>query len=270
MTVDRAASIDLASYDTDKSPAYLANYEREFGDRFDEPIKLLELGIQRGGSMRLWLELLPNADIAGLDLNEILIPANPRLHIYQGFQQDPAILDQIALEIAPDGFDVILDDASHLGRYTSESFWHLFPRHLKSGGIYIIDDWGSGYWDDWADGHSYTGKREALGDFSAQSHTNDSSPGRLEMMRRQIRASARPLASKLSPSTRDKAEKLYMRLEGASVTRRFKSHDYGMVGFVKQLVDACGVADIDRDGDRFSSGIASIHIYGSQVFVHKH
>ena len=27
-------------------------------------------------------------------------------------------------------------------------------------------------------------------------------------------------------------------------TRRFKGHDYGMVGFVKQLVDAVGIDDI--------------------------
>jgi SAM-dependent methyltransferase len=262
-------NIDLAAYDTDKSPAYLANYEREFGDRFDQPIKLLELGIQRGGSLLLWRDLLPNADIAGLDLNAISVPADPRLHIYQGFQQDPAILDQIAHEVAPDGFDVILDDASHLGRYTSESFWHLFPRHLKSGGVYIIDDWGTGYWHDWADGHSYEGKREALGDFSAHSDADASSPGRLETARRRIRASARPLASKLPPGARDTAATLYMRLEGASVKRRFASHDFGMVGFVKQLVDACAVVDIDRGTVPFDNGIASVRVYPSQVFVHR-
>jgi SAM-dependent methyltransferase len=261
--------IDLATYDTDKSPAYLANYEREFGDRFDQPIKLLELGIQNGGSMLLWRDLLPKADIAGLDLNDVSVPADARLHIYRGFQQDPAMLDQIACEIAPDGFDVILDDASHLGKYTSESFWHLFPRHLKPGGVYIIDDWGSGYWDDWADGRSYTGTREALGDFGSQTNVGYPTPGRIEATRRRIRSSARPLASKLPQRTRDASEKLYMRLEGASVRKRFRSHDFGMVGFVKQLVDACAVVDIDQGRVPFDNAIAAVHVYPSQVFVHK-
>jgi SAM-dependent methyltransferase len=258
--------IDLLGYDTDKSPAYLANYEREFGDRFEQPIKLLEMGIQRGGSMLLWLDLLPSAEIAGLDLNEVALPTHSRLHVYQGFQQDAAILDQIASEVAPDGFDVIVDDASHLGRYTAESFWHLFPRHLKPGGVYVIDDWGSGYWSDWADGHRYEGSREALGDFSNATVT---APGSLELARRRVRSSARPLAARLNPKARSTFEKIYMRIEGVSLQHRFASHDYGMVGFIKQLVDACGVDDIDRHHGSFDSSIASIHTYPSQVFVHK-
>jgi SAM-dependent methyltransferase len=263
--------INLADYDTDKSADYLANYEREFGHLFDAEISLLEIGVQRGGSMRLWLDLLPNAQIAGLDLNEIDVEDDTgRLHVYQGFQQDPATLDRLASEVAPDGFDVILDDASHMGRYTSESFWHLFPNHLKPGGVYVIDDWGCGYWPDWADGHAFTGDRKTLGDFRDQAARASAEPGKVEDLRRRIRASARPIAAKLSPDAREKLEKLYMRVEGASVQRRFKSHDYGMVGFIKQLVDATSVRSIDRDRSAtFDNGIASVNVYEEQVFVHK-
>jgi hypothetical protein len=28
----------------------------------------------------------------------------------------------------------------------------LFDNHLKPGGLYVIEDWGTGYWDDWPDG----------------------------------------------------------------------------------------------------------------------
>jgi SAM-dependent methyltransferase len=261
-------NIDLAAYDTDKSQAYLARYEREFGHLFEQPIALLELGVQRGGSMYLWRDLLPHAQIAGLDLNEIPIQDDTRrLHIYQGFQQDPAILDRIAAEIAPGGFDVIIDDASHLGKYTAESFWHLFPNHLKPGGIYVIDDWGSAYWPEWADGHAYTGSRESLGDFSTVSPL--SRPNRIEELRRRVRASARPMAATLPPSARQRLERLYMRIEGASVQRRFQSHNYGMAGFVKQLVDACAIRDIDRNQVAFDNQIESVNINSSQVFVHK-
>lgn len=264
-------NINLADYDTDKSPRYLANYTREFGDLFNRDVSLLELGIKRGGSMKLWLDLLPNAQVAGLDLNEIDVEDyTGRLHIYQGFQQDPVVLDRIAAEVAPEGFDVIIDDASHIGRYTSESFWHLFPRHLKPGGVYVIDDWGCGYWSDWADGHAYVGSRAALGDYTNNPATSSSSPAREETRRRKIRASVRPIAAKLSPVARKHLKRLYMRVEGASVQRRLKSHDYGMVGFIKQLVDATSVRSIDRGKSAiFDNGIASIHIYPSQVFVHK-
>jgi SAM-dependent methyltransferase len=263
--------IDLSAYDTDKSSEYLANYEREFGDRFADEIALLELGVQRGGSMRLWLDLLPNAQIAGLDLNEIEVPdSTGRLHVYRGFQQDPAILNQIAADIAPGGFDIIVDDASHLGTYTAESFWHLFPRHLKSGGVYVLDDWGCGYWPAWADGHAYTGSRAALGDFGVTGTPSALKPNRLEALRRKIRTSARPIANRLPTATREKLEKVYTRFDGVTVKGRFRSHDYGMVGFVKQLVDATSVRNIDVNKDSpFDNEIASVHVYASQVFVHK-
>lgn len=266
-----ALRIDLDRYDTDKSPTYLARYEREFGHLFNEPIKLLELGVQRGGSLYMWRDLLPKATIAGLDLNEIPIDdESGRIHVYQGFQQDPEILDRIAAEVAPDGFDVIIDDASHIGRYTAESFWHLFPRHLKPGGIYVIDDWGCAYWPEWSDGHAYTGSRAALGDFGSVSQPATTAPGAVENLRRRVRGAARPLAAQLSPATRERLERLYMQAEGMTIKRRFPSHDYGMAGFVKQLVDACSMEAIDKDkAVPFVNGIRSVHVNESQVFVHK-
>lgn len=263
--------IDLGNYDTDKSPQYLARYEREFGHLFDQPIKLLELGVQRGGSLYMWRDLLPNATIVGLDLNEIPIEdGSGRVHFYRGYQQDPKVLDRIAAEVAPEGFDIILDDASHIGRYTAESFWHLFPRHLKPGGIYVLDDWACGYWPEWADGHAYTGTREAVGDFSAaKTGPAPDQPTRAETLRRKVRGAARPIAAKMPGPTRARLEKLYMRAEGATLQKRFPSHDYGMVGVVKQLVDAVGLPDIDRDGRIFSNQIRSVHVNANQTFVHK-
>jgi hypothetical protein len=245
--------IDLSLYDTDKNEIYLASYHREFGDFFEKPIRLLELGVQRGGSMLLWRDLLPNAEIAGLDLNPVPVPDETgRIHVYQGFQQDPETLDRIAAEVAPDGFEVIIDDASHVGEYTLASFQHLFPRHLKPGGVYVLDDWSAAYRSDWSDGHAYSPP------------SSDSSTGRIEQLRRHVRASARPLAAKIqerSPELRKRLEALYMKAEGVSLQRRFGSHDYGMAGVAKQLIDACGTGTqypIDR-----------INVTQSQIFIHR-
>jgi hypothetical protein len=76
--------IDLANYDTDKSIGYLTRYRKEFADLFDKPITLLELGVQRGGSMALFRDLFPLANIVGLDLNAIEIDdKSGRVHVYQ-------------------------------------------------------------------------------------------------------------------------------------------------------------------------------------------
>ena len=264
--------IDLSSYDTDKSELYMDRYSREFGHLFPEKIALLELGVRRGGSLQLWRDLFPNGQIAGLDLNPVAIEdESGRIHVYQGFQQDPDVLDRLATQVAPEGFDIVIDDASHLGEYTRDSFWHLFRHHLKPGGVYVIDDWGCAYSNDWADGRRYEGPREALGDFRCKSSASKTSErGPRERIRRSIRSAARPIAAKIPQEWRPRLEKLYMRVDGATITNRFESHDYGMAGVVKQLVDAVSQSSIDHGKEGIAeNGIESIHIYDSQVFVHK-
>ena len=62
------------------------------------------------------------------------------------------LLSVVARKTAPEGFDIIIDDASHFGDLTKIAFWHLFDNHLKPSGLYVIEDWGTGYWSDWTDG----------------------------------------------------------------------------------------------------------------------
>lgn len=268
--------VDLGTYPTDKSPAYVANYEREFGHLMDDPIKFLELGIQDGGSMLLWLDLMPKATIAGLDLNPALVDDDSgRLHIYQGFQQDVEVLDRMAAEVAPDGFDVIVDDASHVGEYTEASFWHLFLNHLKPGGIYVIDDWSCAYWDTWTDGHRYEGQTAYIGtpvNGGIPNPGTKAGPG--EKAKRRVRAMARPVARSLPAGARANLEKAYMKAEGATMQTRWPSHDYGLAGFVKQLIDATAVDAIRGTSHRDLLGervqvIDSIRVTNAQAFIHK-
>ena len=142
-------------YDTDKAvhTHYLRNYVEHFEPLIEKEIKLLELGVLRGGSLLLWRDYFPKGHIVGLDLSPVQVEdLSGRVHVYQGKQQDKQLLDKIAAEVAPEGFDIIIDDCSHIGSLSRISFWHLFENHLKSGGFYVIEDWGTGYWNGWADG----------------------------------------------------------------------------------------------------------------------
>jgi hypothetical protein len=150
----RSAELDLQAYDTDKIPnRYLEHYDPILAPLVHRPMALLELGVYRGGSLRLWHDYFPLGTIVGVD---VYVPPDldlpERARAYQGNQTDPEFLSRVAGETAPDGFDVIIDDASHIGADARAAFWHLFDRHLKPGGLYVIEDWGTGYWDDWADG----------------------------------------------------------------------------------------------------------------------
>src|SRR5882672_2635386 len=153
----RSEELDLDRYDTDKVPnGYLRTYDRIFEELIDRPVKLLELGVRSGGSLRLWRDYFPNGTIAGLDVEPLASePNGDRIRIYQGRQEDTSVLSKIAAEVAPDGFDIVIDDASHIAAPTRTGFWHLFDNHLKPGGLFAIEDWGTGYWERWPDGRAW-------------------------------------------------------------------------------------------------------------------
>jgi len=227
----RSKELDLKQYDSDKIiSGYLEVYDRLFHHLVHQPIKLLEVGIYHGGSMRLWRDYFPNGQIIGVDLN---IPDDlkneDRIQVFQGSQDDGEFLHRVASQAAPTGFDIIIDDASHLGSLTKQTFWHLFDQHLKPGGLYIIEDWGTGYWEDWPDG----------------------------------RAQQQPgwWAS------------LLQKLKRSTPKDPWPTHSYGMVGFVKELVDEMGARELTR-GRHFGapqreSKFAKVEVTQGQVIVTK-
>src|SRR4051812_18958214 len=218
----RSAELRLDAYNTDKiANGYLKYYDPVFAELVPRELRLLEIGIHEGGSLRLWRDYFPKGRITGIDLR---VPpgleGEERIAAFAGDQADTSFLSHVARNSAPEGFDVIIDDACHLGAPTKAAFWHLFERHLKPGGLYVIEDWGTGYWDDWPDGRA-----------------------------------VRP------PSLLDR------------FLRRAKAHAFGMVGFVKELVDEQGAADLTRarwsGKPQRSSKFEWLKINPSVVFVKK-
>ena len=131
-------------YGTDpyrKPKVYLDEYHRLFRPFRHLPIRFFELGVHRGLSMQMWQAYFPHATVVGLDgdAKPEGFPDDDRFHFLLGGQDDPALLDQ-AITVAGGPFDVILDDASHLGCHTARTFSHLFQHGLQPGGIYIIED----------------------------------------------------------------------------------------------------------------------------------
>jgi hypothetical protein len=250
----------------------MAAYGRELASLPDRPLCVLELGVRRGGSLRLWRDVLPGSVVAGLDLMPVDVEdTSGRIHTFVGYQQDPEVLDRIAAEVAPEGFDLIVDDASHVGQYTVESFRHLFANHLRSGGVYVLEDWSCAYLPGWVDGSAYSLD-------SSFSHRSEPSgrvldrPGIVERTHRSVRAMAPRVARHLGavPGLKDPLRRLYMRAEGITIQRSFQSHQAGMVGVVKQIVDACAVDHIEgAASSMFAGSIRSVHVGPSLAFVHK-
>lgn len=127
---------------TDKSRLhqnYLMHYERMM-DRFrDRPIILLEIGVDKGASLRLWKTYFPLASIVAVDIEpKTKRFVQDRVVIEIGSQFDGDFLKEITEKYCP---DIIIDDGSHIDEHQIFSFRNLFHA-LNPGGLYIVEDIG--------------------------------------------------------------------------------------------------------------------------------
>jgi hypothetical protein len=100
----------------------------------------------------MWRDAFPRATVIGVDADPPDLDLGRRVHIIRGDQTDAALMQRVRETHAPEGFDVIVDDASHFGITTARSLQVLYSEHLRPGGLYCIEDWGTGYMPDWYDG----------------------------------------------------------------------------------------------------------------------
>jgi hypothetical protein len=123
---------------------YLVHLERFFEPMRDKPIKLLEIGVGGGESIKTWFEYFEQARIYGVDIvsntNDWNVPGISRLRYFFscGDQSKPEFWKKF-IEVYGGDWDVVIDDGSHLSKDSAITFGALFPA-LKSGGIYEIED----------------------------------------------------------------------------------------------------------------------------------
>jgi len=129
-------------YPTNKNDyGFLDIYAKYFNVLRDKKLNILEIGVDKGDSLRLWREYFINANICGLDIEKKDFVIQ-NVEIFQGDQNDKNLLNKIAKKYGK--FDIIIDDGSHVSKHIINSFNHLFD-HLSQTGIYIVEDLQTSY-----------------------------------------------------------------------------------------------------------------------------
>ena len=135
---------------------YTQHYQRYFRELKYKPLNLLEIGVggyedadTGGESLRMWKAYFPKSRIVGIDLCDKTHFRERRIDIRQCDQTDEKTLRQISEEYG--GFDIIIDDGSHLNEHVITTFQILFPL-LRANGIYSIEDTQTSYWPGWGGG----------------------------------------------------------------------------------------------------------------------
>ena len=132
---------------SDKWSLYLREYDRLFSRYRDKPVNLLEIGVQNGGSLDVWIKYFnaPNC-LVGCDINPdcaVLSYEDPRIHIVVGDANSLDTSKQIFSHSAQ--FDIVIDDGSHFSSDIIKSFAIYFPR-LVNDGLFIAEDLHCSYW----------------------------------------------------------------------------------------------------------------------------
>jgi len=153
MSITSQYSQRLVGNVSDKWHLYLDKYNQLFKPYSDSVVSLLEIGIQNGGSLDVWVNYFRNASvILGCDINQNCADlqfASQKIKLVIGDIQQPAT-QQAILSLAP-SLDIVIDDGSHTSADIIQTFCALFA-HVKDGGLYVVEDLHCSYWQDYGGG----------------------------------------------------------------------------------------------------------------------
>lgn len=125
------------SFGTDKATfhGYCDFYEKYFEHIRNNEILMLEIGIFKGESIRMWKEYFEKGRIVSIDID--------RSRLFEEDRVITEVCDQSNREALSrfndQQFDIIIDDGGHTMIQQQVSFGVLF-KTVKSGGFYSIED----------------------------------------------------------------------------------------------------------------------------------
>jgi 23S rRNA U2552 (ribose-2'-O)-methylase RlmE/FtsJ len=146
-------------YISDKWSSYLDVYDEVFKPYRFLPVRILEIGVQNGGSLQIWSKYFPNATvIVGCDIDRRIENLDPgeKIKLLVGDISSSTTVERLKL-ISP-AFDIIIDDGSHRSEHIIAAFDRLFPL-ISPGGCFLAEDLCCSYW------RSHKGR--VLGSFSS-------------------------------------------------------------------------------------------------------
>lgn len=129
---------------------YCPHYEQFLASLRESNVKMFEVGVGGGESIRMWLDFFPQASVVGVDIvsrtniwNDPDSSPNPRYKFCQGDQSCKTFWACFMADFGSD-WDFAADDGGHVSSQIITTFNAVWP-HIKSGGFYAIEDLGVSY-----------------------------------------------------------------------------------------------------------------------------
>ena len=119
-------------YGTDKalSHKFTEEYHKVFEPFRLEVTSVLEIGVCKGKSLKMWLDYFPNAIVSGIDVMDVAtyVPVHERAR-FQQCPQSQYRTDEV--------FDIIIDDGSHVMKDQQATFVNLLQSWRF---FYVLED----------------------------------------------------------------------------------------------------------------------------------
>ena len=127
---------------------YFDVYETFLAPYRGQPLKFLEIGLWRGGSLKMWREYFgPAAAIAGMDVEPACAEHEQHgFRIFIGDQADREFLRTLKAQLGE--LDVVIDDGGHTTLQQINTFEELYP---ITNQLYIVEDTHTSYWPKFLD-----------------------------------------------------------------------------------------------------------------------
>lgn len=135
----------------DKWVHYFPIYERFLQGFVNRSVLMIEIGVDRGGSLKMWKKYLgPFSTIVGIDTNPLCARFNDeQCQVHIGNQNDIQFLKEIIKHYGTP--DIVIDDGSHIMEDMDTTFKFLYPL-LNNNGVYIVEDTHTCYWPEFQGG----------------------------------------------------------------------------------------------------------------------
>ncbi|MBN2885765.1 MAG: glycosyltransferase [Chromatiaceae bacterium] len=138
---------------SDKWALYLREYDRLFAPWREEPITLVEIGVQNGGSLELWARYFPRAQrILGVDIDpgcaELRFD-DPRIEVLVGDAGAPETVARLRERVGQ--AHLLIEDGSHRSGDIIRAFAHYLGL-LTETGLFIAEDLHCSYWREFEGG----------------------------------------------------------------------------------------------------------------------
>jgi hypothetical protein len=135
----------------DKWVHYFPIYERHLERFRGRGVRVLEIGVYRGGGLAMWQQYLgPEATVIGLDVDETARRAVGDSFVVEiGDQADQEVLRRVERAHGP--FDIVIDDGGHRMEQQRATVETLFPL-LADDGVLVVEDCHTSYWPEYGGG----------------------------------------------------------------------------------------------------------------------